>query len=131
MRAPEPCALACCLQRLFRHPRRRINFGAPSRPRLRHAGKCRYRIVRASVSRRAEAGDDRSFFPLQSGRPVGPGTSSIRFVALAPILASLPVCIGLLGRNTANRDWAMGAIGLLAFLVGAIQVDAAIISWPA
>ncbi|MBL8657160.1 MAG: hypothetical protein JNJ92_07350 [Altererythrobacter sp.] len=55
----------------------------------------------------------------------------MRFVALAIILASLPVFIGLLGKNTRNRDWAMAAIGLLLFLVGALQVDAAIISWPA
>ena len=55
----------------------------------------------------------------------------MRFVALALILASLPVFIGLLGKNTTNRDWAMAAMGLLMFLVGALQVDAAIITWPA
>lgn len=55
----------------------------------------------------------------------------MRFLALALIIASIPVFIGLLSRNPRNRDWAVAALGLMMFLVGTLQVDAAIVSWPA
>lgn len=55
----------------------------------------------------------------------------MRFVGLALILISLPVFIALLSRHARHRDWAVAGLGLLMFIIGTIQVDAAIISWPA
>lgn len=53
----------------------------------------------------------------------------MRFVALAFILLSLPVFIALLKQFPAKRDWALVALGLMMFLIGDLQADAAVISW--
>jgi hypothetical protein len=53
----------------------------------------------------------------------------MRFVALAVIILSLPAFIAFLGQNQARRDMALIALGLLCFTAGAIQTDAALISW--
>lgn len=54
----------------------------------------------------------------------------MRFVAVGIILASLPVFIACLSRYRNCRDLALGALGVLLFLSGELQVDAAIITWP-
>jgi hypothetical protein len=53
----------------------------------------------------------------------------LRWIALAVILASLPAFVYLL-RNERTRDWAVLALGGMMFMVGKLQIDAAIISWP-
>lgn len=53
----------------------------------------------------------------------------MRFVALALILCSLPVFIALLNRYRDKRDWALLALGVMMFLIGTLQIDAAAISW--
>lgn len=54
----------------------------------------------------------------------------MRFVALALILCSLPVFIALLTRYREKRDWALLALGVMMFLIGKLQIDAAVLSWP-
>jgi hypothetical protein len=54
----------------------------------------------------------------------------MRFVALALILVSLPVFVSLLRQYRGRRDWALMALGVMLFLHGSLQIDAAILSWP-
>jgi len=54
----------------------------------------------------------------------------MRFVALAIILASLPIFIGLLREHPHRRGWAMMAIGFLLFCGNDLRVNASIIGWP-
>lgn len=54
----------------------------------------------------------------------------MRFIALAAILASLPLFVAMLTQYRQRRDWALTALGVMLFLSGALQIDAAIISWP-
>lgn len=53
----------------------------------------------------------------------------MRFVAIAFILLSLPVFIALLKQHPGKRDWALFAIGVMMFLVGSLQIDAALVTW--
>lgn len=53
----------------------------------------------------------------------------MRFVALALILVSLPVFVSLLRQYRGRRDWALMALGVMLFLHGSLQIDAAILSW--
>lgn len=53
----------------------------------------------------------------------------MRIIALVVILLSLPVFIALLNRFSNRRDWALTALGLMLFLGGTLQIDAAIVSW--
>lgn len=54
----------------------------------------------------------------------------MRFVALAFILLSFPVFVALLNTYRDRRDLALFAIGVMTFAFGALQIDAALISWP-
>ena len=54
----------------------------------------------------------------------------MRFVAIAIIILSLPAFIAFIGQNKARRDMALIALGAMCFASGALQIDAAIISWP-
>ncbi|HWK65685.1 MAG TPA: hypothetical protein VNS34_12125 [Rhizobiaceae bacterium] len=54
----------------------------------------------------------------------------MRFVALAVILLMLPLFVVWLQSSPKNRDMALTLFGLLVFVTGDIQVDAAIYSWP-
>lgn len=53
----------------------------------------------------------------------------MRFVAIALILLSFPIFVALLKQYAAKRDLALMAVGFMFFLVGTLQIDAAIISW--
>ena len=53
----------------------------------------------------------------------------MRFVALALIPITLPIFIALLKTHRDKRDLALFAIGLLLFMVGSLQPDAAIVTW--
>lgn len=53
----------------------------------------------------------------------------MRFVALAFILMSLPIFIALLTHYREKRDVALTALGVMAFLIGTLQIDAALITW--
>lgn len=53
----------------------------------------------------------------------------MRFVAIALILLSLPLFVALLNQHRARRDWALFALGAMLFLVGTLQVDAALVTW--
>lgn len=55
----------------------------------------------------------------------------MRYVALLVIIASLPILIGMIGRDKKKRDWAVMALGALMFCTGTIEVSAALIVWPA
>jgi O-antigen ligase len=53
----------------------------------------------------------------------------MRFVALAVILITLPLFVALLNRYRDRREWALIALGVMLFLHGTLQIDAAILSW--
>lgn len=53
----------------------------------------------------------------------------MRFVALAIILLSFPIFVGLLKSYPAKRDLALSAVGFMLLLAGDLAVEAAIISW--
>ena len=55
----------------------------------------------------------------------------MRYVALIVIFMSLPVLIGLIGRDNKRRDWAILALGALMFCTGTLELSAALIVWPA
>jgi hypothetical protein len=55
----------------------------------------------------------------------------MRFVALGVILLSLPLFVVWLQSARKNRDFAMILMGALVFFGGTLQLDAAIITWPA
>jgi O-Antigen ligase len=54
----------------------------------------------------------------------------MRFVAIALILASLPIFLFLLQQYRHRRDVALIALGFFVFCGGNLQIDAAFISWP-
>lgn len=54
----------------------------------------------------------------------------MRFVALALILISLPLFIALLKQHSNRRDLALVALGVMPFISGNLQIDAAVITWP-
>lgn len=54
----------------------------------------------------------------------------MRWVALAIIFASLPMFIAALTSNPRYRDLAVLGLGLMMFLIGRLQIDAALITWP-
>lgn len=54
----------------------------------------------------------------------------MRFVALALILISLPIFIGMLRQNPDRRGLALTALGMMLFCGYAVRIDASIISWP-
>lgn len=55
----------------------------------------------------------------------------MRYVALLMLVASVPILVGMIGRDKRKRDWAVMAVGVLMFCTGAIEASAALISWPA
>lgn len=54
----------------------------------------------------------------------------MRWVALAIIFASLPMFIAAISSNPRYRDLAVLGLGLMMFLIGRLQIDAALITWP-
>lgn len=54
----------------------------------------------------------------------------MRYVALAVILAALPVFMNWLNAKPGRRDYAMLFLGLGPFLSGVIQIEASFIAWP-
>lgn len=55
----------------------------------------------------------------------------MRFVALAVLIFAVPVLMMLLRQNPRYRRYLYFLIGFLPFVIGAWNLDAAIISWPA
>lgn len=55
----------------------------------------------------------------------------MRYVALLMLIASVPILVGLIGRDKKRRDWAVMAVGVLMFCTGTIEASAALIVWPA
>ncbi len=54
----------------------------------------------------------------------------MRYIALALILISLPMFIGLLRQYPQQRRWALTALGFALFLGDNLRIDASIIGWP-
>ena len=54
----------------------------------------------------------------------------MRWIALLVIMLSLPMFIVMLQRGTLKRDWALVAMGLMPFISGKLQIDAALMTWP-
>lgn len=54
----------------------------------------------------------------------------MRFVALALLLASIPLLIAMLRQSPRLRPWALAAVGLLLFLGDTVRVTALVYGWP-
>ena len=55
----------------------------------------------------------------------------MRYIALLFLIASVPILMGMIGRDKKKRDWAVMAVGVLMFCTGTIEASAALIAWPA
>ncbi len=54
----------------------------------------------------------------------------MQYIVIALMVLAIPLFFGLPSRDGARRNYALTAIGLLCFVGGTIQSDAAIVSWP-
>lgn len=54
----------------------------------------------------------------------------MRYVALLILIASVPILMGMIGRDKKKRDLAVMAVGMLMFCTGTIDASAALITWP-